>query len=83
MEVLGYHKNTDQDIKAILNLLETFKTYPLYDAIKKRGIFFMQEYKLKLADSIIAATAWHFDLPLITGDSDFSKVDEIKVVQFF
>ena len=35
----------------------------------------------KLPDSIIAASAIVFDIPLVTADMGFSKIDELKMEQ--
>jgi predicted nucleic acid-binding protein len=39
-----------------------------------------QAYKIKLPDAIVAATAIYLDIPLITFDSDFSKITDLKLV---
>ena len=45
------------------------------DAIKDATIALKQQYVLKLPDSIIAATAKQYGLPLITADKNFKKLD--------
>jgi predicted nucleic acid-binding protein len=38
---------------------------------------------LKLPDSIIAATAMHLDIPLVTGDASMLKLlDELDVIHY-
>lgn len=41
-----------------------------------------QNYKMKLPDFIIVATAMFLDFPLITADKDFSKINEINLHLF-
>jgi len=38
--------------------------------------------KLKLADSIIAATALAYEIPLITADEEFSAVKLLQLIQY-
>lgn len=50
------------------------------DAIKDKCIFLRNNYKIKTPDAIIAATALVFDLPLLTSDADFKKINELKLI---
>jgi predicted nucleic acid-binding protein len=40
------------------------------------------KYRLKLPDAIIAATCYYLDLPLVSADKIFSKVEEITLIRF-
>ena len=48
--------------------------------IRDKTIVFRRDYGLKIPDAIIAATAFHVDLPLVTMDSDFRKINELNTV---
>jgi predicted nucleic acid-binding protein len=50
--------------------------------IKKTTKHLMQTYPIKLPDAIIAATAMYLDLPLLTSDTAFQKLPDIKLVLF-
>lgn len=39
----------------------------------------LQKVNIKLPDAIVAATALYLDLPLLTFDSDFARVPELKL----
>ncbi len=39
----------------------------------------LQKVNIKLPDAIIAATSLYLDLPLLTFDSDFARVPELKL----
>jgi len=41
-----------------------------------------QQYNLKLPDAIIAATAIQYDSSLITSDSQFQRIKELKIIDF-
>ena len=36
----------------------------------------------KLPDAIVAATAIYLDIPLVTFDTDFKKIDNLKLILF-
>ena len=50
--------------------------------IKSYTIEFRKKYKLKLPDAIIAATAQFLNIPLVTADKSFNKINEIIVFQY-
>ena len=39
-------------------------------------------YRLKLPDSLIIASALHLDLPVITSDKAFNKIEELETVYY-
>jgi len=41
-----------------------------------------RKHRLKLPDSIIIATAIYLDLPLITADQEFKKVDQLNLILY-
>jgi predicted nucleic acid-binding protein len=51
----------------------------LNSRIKERVKEILQTTKIKLPDAIIAATALYLDLPLLTFDSDFTRVPGLKL----
>ena len=40
----------------------------------------MQKFVVKLPDAIIAATALYLDLPLLTADTGFQKIQDLKLI---
>lgn len=82
LELLGYWKNTSQDIQTIEKLFSFFRIIKSNDSIHKKSIELRRKYKLKAPDSIIGATALELDLPLITHDSDFFNIPHITTVDF-
>jgi len=47
---------------------------------KEIAIAIRKMYGLKLADNLIAASAWHQRLPLLTADKAFAKIEELDVI---
>lgn len=82
LELLGYQLITDEDQKQIKAFLEECKIINIGAQIKKQTIELRKTYKLKLPDSIIAATSKHLDIPLITSDQGFNKIEEIDVLLY-
>jgi len=82
LESLSYQKLTAQEKTVIQNLLDDCIIIELNSEIKKLTVILRTKYKLKLPDAIIAATAYYYQLPLISADKAFSKVNEIELVQF-
>lgn len=82
LELLGYWKNTSQDIQTIEKLFSFFRIIKSNDSIHKKSIELRRKYKLKAPDSIIGATALELDLPLITHDSDFFNIPHKTTVDF-
>lgn len=48
--------------------------------IKDLTIEFRKKTKLKIPDSIVAASAYYMNLPLLTADKQMRTVDEIDVI---
>ena len=76
-----------------MNGNKLFIRYKYYPTISNQKVAFMtwiqqetikirKKYSIKLSDSIIIATATYLDLPLITSDTDFKKVDELTLIHY-
>jgi len=50
--------------------------------IKAKTIQVRRVSKLKLPDAIIAATAISMDVPLLTADQAFSRVDDPRIILY-
>jgi len=50
------------------------------NSVKEIAISIKQNCSVELADSIIAATAKSFNLPLVTADKDFKKIKDADIV---
>ena len=75
MELLSYSKFSNAEetkIRAFINGCYVIEMTP---TIKQAAIKIRKAHKLKLPDSIIAATSIDLNIPLITSDSDFNKLN--------
>ena len=84
IEVLTYHKRMDK-MDLIEEFLNLAKIIPLDDEVVKKSIQIRRSHKkLKLPDTIIAATSIVHNLVLMTNNSkDFYNIKNLKVLNPF
>ena len=80
IELFGKKGITQNEISDLRNLLTGFEIVDLNDIIKEIAISLKQKYSIKTFDAIIAATAKCFELPLVTADKDFKKIEGVDIV---
>lgn len=80
LELLGFSKLEQSDLKLIKELLGHCQIIDIDPIIKEKTISIKQKTSLKLPDAIVLATAIRFSLPLITADKDFLQSKEKLVV---
>lgn len=79
LELFGKRGLTTQEKKEIEFMLESCFIAELNSEIKLLTKELLQTTSIKLPDAIIAATAIYLDLPLLTFDTDFSRVSNLKL----
>lgn len=77
IELLSYKDLTSAEEKSIKGFLSQFRVIYIDDTIKNEAIFLRKQYGLKIPDCIIAATAISLNLPLLTADKQFKKVNNL------
>jgi len=82
MELLSYSQLTSLEEEAIEQLLSQCIITDMNTEIKSEAIRLRKKYKLKLPDSIVMASAIYHQLPLVTSDKDFSKIEELQVIYY-
>ena len=80
LELLGYQKIAQEDKIIIEKFISECSVVGYNSSIKQNTIELRQKYKIKLPDALIAATAQFLELPLITADKGFSKIEKIKLL---
>jgi predicted nucleic acid-binding protein len=63
-----------KDIEKLESFLNTCVITGINAAIKSTTVIFKKDYKLKLPDAIIAATAFYLGYELITADKVFNRL---------
>ena len=77
IELLSFSK-VEQNLVAFVSVSNI---YPLDESIVNQTINLRQEYKIKLPDAIIAATALLFEFTLITNNTkDFKKINSLQLI---
>ena len=80
MELLSKPAMSDTDVGAAELFIETCQVIELNAAIKATAIGLRREYRTKLPDAIVAATALWLGVPLLTADKGFSRISGLDVV---
>ena len=80
IEILSYAEITKEEEFRIEEILSTFGTTEINKELEDIAIHFRKEYKLKLGDAIIAATAFQHSATLVTNNTkDFRHIPEITI----
>jgi len=82
LELIGFKNINDKEEQQITALLNDCSIISLNNHIKEKYVQLRRKYHLKLADSIIAATAVVFDFPLISADKQFQTVKELNLITY-
>lgn len=77
MELLSYKKLSAVEETKIKNFLRDTLIIEMNSAIKIKAIQIRKDNSIKLPDSIIAATAEHLNMPLLTSDEGFKKISSL------
>jgi hypothetical protein len=80
LELLSFPELTKESEQVIGNLLKDCTIIELNRKIKDLTIEFRKKTKLKIPDSIVAASAYYMNLPLLTADKQMRTIDEVDVI---
>ena len=80
MELLSYRGISDEEIVQVQGFLSQCTPVNITHSVKAEAIRIRRKYGNKLPDSIIAATASVLDIPIITADGDFSRIEEVSLI---
>jgi len=79
IELLGYQEISNDDKIKIKYFLSECIIVPLNDEIKNLCIAIKQTSKVKTPDAIVAATSIYNQIPLITSDKGFEKIQDLDL----
>jgi predicted nucleic acid-binding protein len=82
LELLGNRHLKPKDILKIKQFISECTVIDITPAIKELVINIRQKYNIKLPDCIIIATSLWLNMPLITADHDFKKIDIADLIYF-
>lgn len=82
LELLGSKNIHPGDVIKIKSFIKECTVIDITPGIKETAILVRKNYSLKLPDSIIVATSLWLNMPLITADKDFKKVEIADLIFF-
>ena len=83
MELLSYAAITKEELKRVHVFLESWPVESIHPEIEDLAIKIRRKHRLKLPDSIIAATACHLDVPLMTADHRLERLmPQVQVIRY-
>ncbi len=80
IELLSTDRLNESEIDSIKAFLSLCLRVELTSEIIAQTISIRRQYHFKTPDAIIAASAIHLDIPLVSADADFTKITELTLV---
>jgi predicted nucleic acid-binding protein len=83
VELFSFSHLTEKEIQAIDSILATLSIIPLDSQIAQMAGFIRRTHRLKVPDSVIAATALFTGSILVTKDThDFKRIEHLKLLEW-
>jgi predicted nucleic acid-binding protein len=82
LELLSFPNLTYESEDSIKGILKNCQIININEEIKLLTVELRRKYKLKLPDSIIAASAFYFNIPLLTADKHFNQIEELEIILY-
>jgi predicted nucleic acid-binding protein len=79
IEMLGNKDISEIQFRNRTNIIDNCLIINMSTRIKRMTIGLKQKYNIKVPDAIIAATAIYLDLPFVTADKGFKKIQELDL----
>jgi predicted nucleic acid-binding protein len=79
IELLGKKDISASEYRLRKDFLDNCVIVDLTEVIKKVTIKLKQKYRIKTADAIIASSAIYLNLPFVTADKGFKKIQELDL----
>ena len=80
IELLGWHKLSEQDKQKLRYLLDDCIIFELTSEIRKLAIEIRQSRRIKTPDAIIAATAKYLQIPIVSSDKGLKNIPGIELI---
>lgn len=82
LELLSYPELKKEEQQGIEKFIEDCVVVDINHRIKRKTVTIRQQSNLKLPDAIIAATAIAEQLPFLSADNDFEKVESLQLFSY-
>lgn len=84
IELLCWQGASERDMQVLKQFTAGSAVFNLTELVKLKTIVLRREYKIKLPDAIIAATALSYDLTLLTRNvKDFKNIKTLEIFNPF
>jgi predicted nucleic acid-binding protein len=83
IEALSWHSAIIQEEDSVKLFVNSSNIIALSDSIVEKCIEIRRNCKIKTPDAIIAATVIVNDFTLLTSDSDFNRIPNLKIINPF
>jgi len=83
IEALSWHSAIIQEESIVKLFVDVSNVIALSDSIVEKCIEIRRNRKIKTPDAIIAATAIVHNFTLLTSDSDFNRIPNLKILDPF
>lgn len=80
LELLGFKGIETKELQIIKDFLAECKIIDLNSEIKVRVIDLKRSSSIRLPDAIIIATSQYLNIPLISADKEFNKVENLDLI---
>jgi predicted nucleic acid-binding protein len=80
IEIVGVTDLSRKELSVRQTAVDYCTVIPLTTAIKNEAIRLKQQFKIKLPDAVIAATALIEEYTLITADKGFKKISSLQLI---
>jgi predicted nucleic acid-binding protein len=81
VEVLGYHRLSEEEQQFLERFFQATEVLPLSDAVVQSAIRLRRRHRMTLGDAIVAGTALAHERILVTHNTDdFRWISEIKLL---
>lgn len=80
VELLGFKNITDLQESKLKLLINDCFYIDWSVKIKESTIQLRRKYNIKLPDAIVAASSLVYNIPLVTADKDFSKINGLDLI---
>lgn len=82
LELYSFKNLLPEEKSKIDTVLSSCSIIDINAGIKSNTIEIRRKYNVKLPDSIIAATAMYFKMPLISADKGFEKIETLNLLTY-
>ncbi|OKS89089.1 type II toxin-antitoxin system VapC family toxin [Mucilaginibacter polytrichastri] len=82
IELYAYHSNNEAANKALDEFINDVNIINIDKSIKEHSIKIRKYSKLKVPDTIIAASALALKLPLLSADKAFKRIEDLDLMLY-